>query len=847
MNTISAQPSFSIARKLAIVSLALWMGASPVLACGPEYNPHDDMYTSYHYDPASLDKPNTNYVFEQFIIQGMGKEQLQQWQMRGINSRRVGRDYFAELNSALKQEGRKITLVDPSASSLFKPSFCYRDKYRNELKDRFYYLDFEKIKSGLIPRNSAGVNVTLPRDSARSSFDYCPEAGEQVPDLLADWPAVEKQLLTFDKDSEFYFSASVALFWGNFIVNEREKAATYLDILKGSSFDTDQRSFIDALDIVYKDPMTERSDVLIKLNIPSEYDTQYAGLRPFMLAVIRDKSLNDETAADLMYKRDLLYKTYKSQIKDVISAHLATPENDYDRYLLAAAYFYMEYFSQAKPLFAQLAKEDDFPLAEASLYSLARLERGNVETPVQAIYNAHDEADRAIQERAYLQANKDAGNRAYQAYQIYLKQYPDGQYVREADGMLRRCLWLAERWEEYIATLKQHADANFKQILADPEWTNDEIEKLMSLMEEYQYASRMRTGEFDRSEEDQVAKMSALNPLDLIFPFSLRSKLKPEGGKQRSILRLYDYLDMLAAYQKGDSASVIKKYGEWHPLVGMNSPERLLYVRALEQDKQYDKALAFWKSFYMTEEDYNLSNNAGLEMASIVVIRDGIKGLFAMDMIEDRIKLNYLATLCDEKQQLEWLKDTSVNEANKHVLFADIATRYLYQQRLKELHALYQQYPDSILQEFSGIRTALKQVNDGQSLGKAYMNIGYFMKVSLQPLITMPAAIDAEVLETCRRTVVKDGAFGPYYYFNLAASQFGDTNDEAEAKLLHFLTLCGKIGDEGKNCKWGYEGKEERLPWGYKPESGITSEQAFKKLHQKYPGSKWAEQTPYHY
>ncbi len=76
----------------------------------------------------------------------------------------------------------------------------------------------------------------------------------------------------------------------------------------------------------------------------------------------------------------------------------------------------------------------------------------------------------------------------------------------------------------------------------------------------------------------------------------------------------------------------------------------------------------------------------------------------------------------------------------------------------------------------------------------------------------------------------------PFEYF-LKVIQSADEKKKSdlEAEALHYLVAkCFHGHYDRYNCQWGKEFKNKSLEW-------------FRRLHKKYKGTTWADQTPYYY
>ena len=118
------------------------------------------------------------------------------------------------------------------------------------------------------------------------------------------------------------------------------------------------------------------------------------------------------------------------------------------------------------------------------------------------------------------------------------------------------------------------------------------------------------------------------------------------------------------------------------------------------------------------------------------------------------------------------------------------------------------------------------------------MNIAYFLQAVVNtPLFGLEDYLLQEETPECRQNTVAAGANGPYYYYNKSLDYFGDADQSsAEQKSLYYLTMCFKQGTASRTCLWGD-----------RPDDGLSSKDAFTRLHSKYGDSDWAKKAKYHY
>lgn len=559
----------------------------------------------------------------------------------------------------------------------------------------------------------------------------------------------------------------------------------------------------------------------------------------FVEAAIADKAVTDTELMDLISLRfNLIAVCDDDQNLSDFKDSLLSATDTYRRYLLAITHFYRGEFEMARKIFNEISQQDH-SLSEVSLYLIGRtyLRESQPQEEYEQFFTEVDQKEQA----------RKGNLLAVKAFESYVEIYPSGLYANSARGLIRRAQWFAGNQEEYAKRLQAHIDQSMKKLLGTESWTPEE-----------QYEMELLIGEYQRFLSPEAKQLQALDALLKVVKFEDGER----SSKHKALVELKEYVALHNEFQKKNYAVIIQKLTNQH---NYRLPHFVLLARSLEVSGNWQKAIDMWREVRTHGEAYRLKENASNEIARILVAQGGIEMLMRDKDFDhpqtdflwetNRIKSNYLASLCGSDAQVTWLqsKDLSINSRN--ALLADIATRHLYEENFVALHKIFSEYSDEELGGFATIRTAVRQVSEQKQLGKAYMNIGYFMQSRITPQYYLPAALRTINNETgeeivksdCSQTTLQsdDGAAGPYYYFNRAMTYFGEAKDIDEAKTLHFLTMCFAVGSAySDSCLWGYRGTDKNLHSG---EFSITSEQAFKRLHKKYADTEWAEKTPYHY
>lgn len=841
MNIIKA-PQFSLTVNTGTVRkncLAVMIGTLlvgfPALACGPEYDALEaDMLSTLPFDPAAPKSKDSFYIFEQFIESSISKSDEVD---NRPNQKQQDTEFLAAIGNALSQNGKKITAALAAESSVIvnQNSKCNYERYSS-----IYDLVVDSrnsINEISAADNKAPDGLGSPtyqqflssHSSVYWSLRFCKKEGLTPSGFayeLERWHELKSKLIKMSEKEPLRYVAQVYLVWGSFNYGELDDAKKYLADLSAQNSSIEQRRLADQLQSVLGSKWGENTgdnNNQIDLYLPSMDKDYYWGrcqsnnagsIREFA-SRLGTSSLDKSEVIRLTNARFELYESCASVDALTSSAEkfATNSSSEFDLYLQAAANFYLHKNKESKLIFDEISKESTGQLRDLAAYMNARISLIDAQ-PAEEYLEFYESPEQ--QEEAKVLALASIAQ-----LQQFIRDYPASKYVASAKGLMRRGYWLVGDNANYNALLRAYSDGVVSPVLKKAVWQKSDTELLENTLVEY-----WRFASFDAT-IDSLAPIRFLLAKELSDSNALASASAP-------VKRLTQFIALVDAYKEQKYARVVDALSAQ---VELNEAEHLLLLRALEVKGDWQAAIVRWRDTIKYQHHYHLHVHADYEIARIVAAKQGVEGLFLNNVMENAlIKQNYLASLCDIELQKKSLGNPLIGLDNKHLLFADIAKRYLYNGDFASLQALMSSHTDELIQEYAAIRTAVKHIVSKQKLGAAYMNVGYFMKVHVAPLHHLPLALQRDDFpETCEQTLSAENKETPYSYFNKAMPLFNSGKDENEAKTLHFLTLCGKGGIEGYSCTWGY-GKE-----------GMTSEAAFKLLHRKYANSNWAEKTPYHY
>ena len=847
MKITRATSFFSMSRnKVAGVSALLTcLALSPsAYGCGGEYQYWYHVSHPASYDPLKPRSSDSTFLYRQIFPQKAVVPNAYQARQQTLE------DAYNAVGSALSQHRPHLFLLQPSKYNDFYNQECFVGKYRTlwqesasimrSIEKRIERFDLEQnLPDGTsrgdyqpeydhIPAPAALVFLQDLRTSGandryssyftsvRSSLTHC-YADTANP---SNWPAARQFLLHLQDIPEHETWSSLALLIGYVNDGSPRDARKILKQLSAGPgapalepLKEEVQYLVDQYEELLRDDSAIRHRPFFKLDLPTPSygwgsceSNSLDSFQQFGIAAIEDKNLGDAEVEELLRYRAQLLGTcpHIHEPPEILSTLEADQKTPHHTYLLGAIYFYMRDYDRAQELFSRLAKKNVPWVSETSLYLVARSQMMASQSDWSGYYR-----DETIDRSLALESAK--------AFSRYVSDYPDGRYVDSARGLIRRAHWLAGDDSTYLDMLLKAKDAFLQGADGDSAWTVTEIDRLEKLFLEH----NLRGGFHDPGNTLAVMEAFVGNR-----PVEGTEKFQPFSRAQA-------FIRANRAFGEGNYEYVIEKYGDRK---GLNNAELLLLARSLEKQGQIATALDVWRNDLAA---------AGLpqwtidyEVSRVLFRNYGVEAVVRDESISNvNVKRVYLGSLCDGELQARLINE-ALPEETKHAVFVDLAQRHLFTGNIEALHQLMDAQPDSVIGEYSAITTAARDIADGRSVGRGYMNIAYFLQAVVQtPLFGLEDYLVQEETEQCRQNTVAAGAYGPYYYFNKSL-EFFDEDDQSvdEQKSLYYLTMCFKQGNSSRTCLWGDQ-----------PADGLSSKEAFTRLHAKYKNSDWANKARYHY
>jgi len=514
----------------------------------------------------------------------------------------------------------------------------------------------------------------------------------------------------------------------------------------------------------------------------------------------------------------------KNYFESILLKNYASDEDrDFSHYLIAADLFYQARYSEAMDHFASLTNSSNQWIAETAEYLAAR----DLLIQSQKNWNGYQEPEKAV--------DKTLTATSQQGFERYLAKYPQGRYAISAQGLLRRINYLTGKQHAYagqIAGLMYHAARLIKQE------SNDANSQLFM-----QYFTEWR--QHTDSKVDYAQAVPILIAYDIFYSREsaqdLLAKLNNSALAFKDdptlLLLLKNYLFYrLANYQDIAHSDLPTSFSRQVDL-GLGiiraktdiklgnyaSAQKLIHtlLASSEQSKSWDNLRLDLAQTYILQSDYITLANKETKIDVPVIYQDAFY------------------QVCDIKTLIDIVNNPQSHAAAREMARNEVFYRYILSGDFKGLYALFQTIDN--VGEYSLIETAARVLATDYKDSKGLLNLAFFM---LRKMMPPPYDIDnrlkttAQAAAQCPTIYFKKNYFAPKEYLNRVVDLHnGDKKSVTEAKALHYLTECAKPGWNNRACDWGEPSAKK----------GLSSEQAFNRLHKKYPDSKWAKKTPYFY
>lgn len=805
--------------KHTLLIIVFMITTSPGHTCSPEYDPfYEDMISRLNFEP-DLDSGDPIEILQLFYA----NYRYEAGHNENENKKSADEIFLGKLNKVFVSNNRKIKATPKKICieanhAILRSSMTGLSTWRWETSEEIYpgtklYKIFDgKLKEPKNIYNKYIVDTWIgSKRNIQEIINTCliRLSSDDVEQWKRLWSEAEKVLL--NEELKIPPANYAALAWGSLNFGEYAKAEQYLSKINSNLLDSAQIRSVKELEAIVEEKKSAVEQVLPRIPTPRTWgrctSNENNNIVAFIDIASADKTVTESRISELLESRiDLQLSCEEdAELNKYVAERKLHIKDVYDEYLLAIALFYAQDFISAKMMFRKIAENNVGQMADLSSYMIAR--------------SSLAQAEPEIFDKGRTEETKEVLHNAEKEFNSYIHQYPNGQYVKSATGLIRRTIFLRDERERYKLELIDYINEYSATIIES--WTSEDVNEFSTLLLELY---RLNDG---RNLFSWMADM--LDKVD-------ESKIEDEK-KSNNILRLKEFLGNYNAYDNKEYRKVIDFYKDKDLLV----PEFSLLVRAREQLGEWQEAVELWKTAKSLYKKHQYTDRemgfdqyiiAEYEIAKLLKKNVGIRSVINEKEIENEdIKINYLAALCGVEEQKSMLRDDSLPETVRRLVFSDIAKRSLYHDKLNVLNEIFKNENQTVISNFDAIKTATHNISNNISLGESYRTVGEFLE-ELGSAANIPSAIAPDANnEECSDP--SKHVIDPYYYYNKASLDFNKKElNEEEARILHILTYCGKYWDA---CHW------------YDTNKGLSSKEAFKRLHKKYPESEWAKKTRYYY
>ncbi len=489
----------------------------------------------------------------------------------------------------------------------------------------------------------------------------------------------------------------------------------------------------------------------------------------------------------------------------------------YARYLRASLRFYQGRHADALAHFEALAEARDPWIAETARYLRGRIYL----IWSQELWNGLSPPESSVD-----QARVAQGRRALEAY---LRQHPDGRYADSARGLLRRATLLEGDRETLTAELEQRLRTRAERLLRSPGRASTDA--FLAAFHEWRHHTDRRV-DFRRASPLLVA-YDVFHARD---DYQGRlARLRAERARFESHGDLYALLESFLLYRTGRYDEIDRSVEDTSFASPVSLALGVLRARASTALGDHETARRLWTAIHLSSEERQRWYAPSLEIALSYRAQGSYRAMARAGSHVERRELfdGAFGAVCDVDTLVAIARDEAAHEEARRAARDEAFARHLSRQDFEALHALFTGFDD--LGPFAPIQTAVRSLARDPDDPKGLLNVGHFLMVSR---VAMPHPITGTFrphpADPACPTMRSGGRTpGPLDYFDRVVAQHGEDRRSVEdAKALHFIVMCGK---PSRRC------------WRMHGEPLLRGRQAFRRLHRKYRGSKWAERTPYHY
>ncbi len=444
--------------------------------------------------------------------------------------------------------------------------------------------------------------------------------------------------------------------------------------------------------------------------------------------------------------------------------------------------------------------------------------------------------------------DKDMLLRSLKLFQEYLKEYPKGLYSNSAKNIQRKIFLLLEDQKQLNESLRDAVNRQLAAIEKGEKFENNPSQ-VFEIMSEFKHYFK---GEINPAVD---------SPLIIAFDVlgrttsskSLLSVLEREEKRFAPYPGLYQFLRAWVLYKLGLFQEVL----EVAPNSSSSSPKDMLAMslgvlraRSLRALNKNDEALKILKDMEL-HMDEDLRQHVQLEMVCLQFERGHKFDLFLTATPLNPELFNDVVTFGFSDEELNQLLENSRIKGDlRSKLTQTLMERYLVMGRLKDARTLYEKADQQHLGRFMPLKPYVINLISSPQDKKGLVEFGKLLfELALYPLEEARVSDTLiglkEHCQSCHcnknatmfqtRVNFKDSTPPFEYFLKVIQSADEKKKSDLEAEALHYLVAkCFHGHYDRYNCQWGKEFKNKSLEW-------------FRRLHKKYKGTTWADQTPYYY